>query len=61
MGIRTENGFKYEDGEFITFEDAVQELTDSLMDSDEEGFFSREEQEKYARFIINNSEDGAYL
>ena len=61
MGIRTETGFEYEDGEFITFEDAVQELTDSLMDSDEEGYFSREEQEEYARFIIENSEDGAYL
>lgn len=60
MCVRTDTGFDYGEEGFVTFEEAVEELTDSLCDSDDEGMFSREEQREYAQFIIDNCEDGAY-
>ena len=61
MGIRTDKGFLYEDGTFITFEDAIKELTESYIKGDDEKFFSREEQAAHARYVIENCQDGAYL
>lgn len=61
MCVRTDTGFDYGEEGFVTFEEAVEELTDSLCDSDDEGMFSREEQREYAQFVIDNCEDGAYL
>ena len=61
MCVRTDTGFDYGEEGFITFEEAEEELTDSLCDSDDEGMCSREEQREYAQFVIDNCEDGAYL
>ena len=64
MGKRTDTGFYYCDEGFITFEDAVEELTDSYVEADseeDEPYFTREEHREFAQFIIDNCEDGAYL
>lgn len=63
--MRTDTGFEYDDGTpSITFEDAIQELTDSYVaadDAKDEPYFTREEHEEFASYIIDNCEDGAYL
>ena len=61
MGKRTKKGFDYGREGSVTFEEAVRELTDSLVDADDEGYFSRQEQEEYARYIIDHCGDGGYL
>lgn len=61
MCVRTGEGFDYGEEGFVTFEEAIKELADQLCETDEEGYFSREEQEEYAKSVIDNCEDGAYL
>lgn len=54
-------GPEYEDkdGNEISREEAIEQLTNDYIECDEDNHFSREEHEDYATYVVDSSEDGA--
>lgn len=46
------------DGNEVTRDELIELLTEDYIDSDENDYFSREEQQEYATYIVDHSEDG---
>lgn len=53
-------GPQYEDkdGNEITREEAIELYTNDAMDADEDDFFTREDHEEYATYVVDSSKDG---